>query len=50
MENGLRVARFLENHPMVLKVLHPGKFFPQNSPLTPIRKKNVEIIILIKIC
>ncbi|XP_065221382.1 cystathionine gamma-lyase-like isoform X2 [Planococcus citri] len=24
MENGLRVARFLESHPMVLKVLHPG--------------------------
>ncbi|XP_065216032.1 cystathionine gamma-lyase-like isoform X1 [Planococcus citri] len=24
MENGLRVARFLESHPMVIKVLHPG--------------------------
>jgi cystathionine gamma-lyase len=24
MENGLAVARFLENHPSVERVLHPG--------------------------
>lgn len=29
-ENGLKVARFLENHPKILKVMHPGlESFPQ---------------------
>ena len=26
MQNGLIVARYLENHPSVLKVLHPGTY------------------------
>lgn len=26
MENGLKVAKFLESHPLIEEVLHPGDF------------------------